>query len=166
MNFQDVGQQEGRKFVLLGTGATTPVLLFSGKKPKDFLIAEQNFQPAPRVKICMAIVELHCLIKLLPIERDANISTFYFCFQVKHVLVSFWEFEKTNECNGKLWYSNIHRFCNSTCSEILPKIRSNLTWHSNMLKMKYLPEKHTGKSEIAAREDRTQENDQKDVLFV
>ena len=50
-------------------------------------------------------------------------------------------------CNGKLWYSNIHRCCNSTCSEILPKIRSNLTWHSNMLKMKYLPEKHPRKSE-------------------
>ena len=30
-------------------------------------------------------------------------------------------------CNGKLWYSNIHQFCNSKCSEILPKIRSNLT---------------------------------------
>ena len=35
-----------------------------------------------------------------------------------------------------------------------------------MLKMKYLPEKHPKKSEIAAREERTQENDQTDVLFV
>ena len=34
-----------------------------------------------------------------------------------------------------------------------------------MLKMKYLPEKHPKKSKIAAREERTQENDQTDVLF-
>ena len=68
-------------------------------------------------------------------------------------------------CNGKLWYSNIHRCCNSTCSEILPKIRSNLTWHSNMLKMKYLPKKHRRKAEIAAREERTQENDEKRRTF-
>ena len=44
-----------------------------------------------------------------------------------------------------------------TCSEILSKIRSNLTWHSNMLKMKYLPKKHPRKSEIAARDEREPE---------
>ena len=32
--------------------------------------------------------------------------------------------------------------------------------------MKYLPEKHPIKAEIAAREERTEENDKKDVLFV
>ena len=41
------------------------------------------------------------------------------------------------------------------------KIRSNLTWHSNMLKVKELPEKHSRKSEIAAREERTQETTKK-----
>ena len=48
---------------------------------------------------------------------------------------------------------------------VLPKIRSNLTWHSNMLKMKYLPEKHPRKSEIAARKERTQEKRQKRRTF-
>ena len=43
-----------------------------------------------------------------------------------------------------------------TCSEILSKIRSNLTWHSNMLK-KYLPKKHPKKSEIAASDEREPE---------
>ena len=66
-----------------------------------------------------------------------------------------------SKCNGKLWYSNINRFCNSTCSEVSSKIRSNLTWHSNMLKMMYLPEKHPQKAEIAAREERTQETTKK-----
>ena len=33
-----------------------------------------------------------------------------------------------------------------TCSKILSKIRSNLTWHSNMLKMRYLPKKHPRKA--------------------
>ena len=75
--------------------------------------------------------------------------------------VSKMDFGHASHCNGKLWYSNIHRFCNSTCSEILPKIRLNLTWHANMLKMKYLPEKHLKKSEIAAREERTQETTEK-----
>ena len=79
MNFQDVVQQEGRKFVLLGTGATTPVLLFSGKNRKT-LIAEQNFQAAPRVKICMAIVELHCLIKLLPNRKACEYFNFLLLF--------------------------------------------------------------------------------------
>ena len=41
------------------------------------------------------------------------------------------------------------------------KIRSNLTWHSNMLKVKDLPEKHSRKSEIAVREERTQETTEK-----
>ena len=41
------------------------------------------------------------------------------------------------------------------------KIRSNLTWHSNMLKVKDLTEKHTRTAEIAAREDRTQETTEK-----
>ena len=35
-----------------------------------------------------------------------------------------------------------------------------------MLKMKYLPEKHPRKAEIAIREERMEENDKKDVLFV
>ena len=47
-----------------------------------------------------------------------------------------------NSCNGKLWYSNINRHV----QKILSKIRSNLTWHSNMLKTKYLPEKAPQKS--------------------
>ena len=66
-----------------------------------------------------------------------------------------------NLCNGKLWCSNINRFCNLTCSEILSKISSNLTWHSNMLRVKYLPKKHPRKREIAAREERTQETTEK-----
>ena len=41
------------------------------------------------------------------------------------------------------------------------KFCQNLTWHSNMLKMMYLPEKHPRKSEIAAREERTQETTEK-----
>ena len=36
------------------------------------------------------------------------------------------------------------------------KIRSNLTWHSNMLKTKDLSEKHSRKAEIAPRERRRQ----------
>ena len=68
-------------------------------------------------------------------------------------------------CNGKLWYSNIHRFCNSTCSEILPKIRSNLTWHSNMLKMKYLPKKHPRKIRNRRPRRANARNDQKRRTF-
>ena len=45
------------------------------------------------------------------------------------------------------------------------KIRSNLTWHSNMLKVKDLPEKHSRKSEIAAREERTQETTEKTSIL-
>ena len=41
------------------------------------------------------------------------------------------------------------------------KIRSNPTWHSNMLKVKDLPEKQSRRSEIAAREERTQETTEK-----
>ena len=41
------------------------------------------------------------------------------------------------------------------------KVRSNLTWHSNMLKVKDLPEKHSRRAEIAAREERTQETTEK-----
>ena len=41
------------------------------------------------------------------------------------------------------------------------KIRSNLTWHSNMLKVKDLPKKHSRKAEIAAREERTKETTEK-----
>ena len=94
--------------------------------------------------------------RIINLDSVEKINVGYIMKNISDKKFEFWSL-----CNGKLWYSNIHRCCNSTCSEILPKIRSNLTWHSNMLKMKFLPEKHPRKAEIAAREERKQGKRQK-----